>query len=250
MCCFSGPVQQVGSTRIFARMIAPARQAIVYELRLSAASPVAMVLPVPTPPKSPDDAMQFVSLEKYPTLFDDLARCFDPPSRGMAPQGFGPGPISGGIPVHAVGAFEASFVPTLADFVRLDPRFRMPAGTLDRTPGYADWGFAVFQLAATRGPTPIHPMAFVFPTRFDRHLFFPTLHIHDGAIHREADFDHALYAQGLAPASSTNGEYTEATSLYAVKRDKVKDLIDATQSAWRRVIKGRQFNDDQWAQLA
>ena len=34
-----------------------------------------------------------------------------------------------------------------------------------------------------------------FNTRHPDTLFFPTLHIHDGAVHAEEDYDHTLYFQ-------------------------------------------------------
>ena len=41
----------------------------------------------------------------------------------------------------------------------------------------------------------MHPMAMEFNTRHPDTLFFPTLHIHDGAVHAEEDYDHTLYFQ-------------------------------------------------------
>lgn len=42
---------------------------------------------------------------------------------------------------------------------------------------------------------------FEFPTRHPDRLFFPTLHIHDGAVKPFARFAHTLYAQGKDPGS-------------------------------------------------
>ena len=155
MCCFSQQVE-VSQTQIFARMGARGRQMLAYQMQFESAEPVAMVLPLPTPPNSPETAVRFISLEAYPDLFDDLFRIFHPPTRGgggmKGTKGFA-------LAVHVVGDFIASFVPSLADFSRLDARFRMPAGTLDRVPDLADWGFAVFQLHATKGASKPHPMA-------------------------------------------------------------------------------------------
>src|SRR5690606_38691297 len=95
--------------------------------------------------------------------------------------------------VHEVGSFIASYVPTRADFTRLDARFRLPSVLFDAVPAYADYGFAVFQLAA--GTHTVHPMAFSFPTREPDRLFFPTVHVHDGRWCVRAKFHHALYFQ-------------------------------------------------------
>ena len=106
--------------------------------------------------------------------------------------------------VHDVGEFEASFVPTPADFNRLDERFRLPRSVWSALPDYADYGFAVFKLppealwllhAPPRGWTELPPDGVRLPRRNPSALFFPTVHVHDGAVHAEADFDHTLYMQ-------------------------------------------------------
>ena len=71
MCCFSGPVEDVSDTKIFARL-AGARQYLAYEMRFSAAADLAMVLPIPVVPGTGDDGVEFLSLEHYPDFFDDL----------------------------------------------------------------------------------------------------------------------------------------------------------------------------------
>src|SRR4029079_513166 len=100
------------------------------------------------------------------------------------------------LPVIPVGSFEASFVPTVNDFSRLDERFRLPGNAFDKLAGYKKYGFAVFKLKP--GEQKVHPMAFEFPTASTSRLFFPTVHIHDGKVHDRAGFDHALYCQSTA----------------------------------------------------
>ena len=184
MCCFSGAVRHVEGTKIFARAIDATRQALVYSMVIDAPQPVAMILPLPVG----EGAVQFVNLEGYPGFFDDLERGFPVP----AARSFGPAPQAK-LEVHRVGSFVASFVPQPADFARLDPQFRMPANVFDRLPLYRDYGFAVFQLSDPHAK--IHPMAFTFPRRHPEQLFFPTVHVHDGAVHDTAHFDHALFMQ-------------------------------------------------------
>jgi hypothetical protein len=192
MCCFSGTVEDVAATRIFARMAGATRQLIAYEMELRATEPIAMILAVPTPPASPADSVRFIALDGYPRLFEDLYRAT---MYGSLGPGHEPA-----LAVQVVGDYVASFVPTLADFARLDPRFRIPPNTVELVPGYHDFGFVVFQLRATRHRSRVHPMAFDFPTRDPRRLFFPLLHVHDGALHAEATFDHILFAQGIGRA--------------------------------------------------
>jgi hypothetical protein len=194
MCVFSRPVQQVAATKIFARLQAgpPHRQILVYEMAFSANEDLAMLLPIPTPPGTPEDGVTFVSLEAYPEFFVDMAKGFPGPprSRGAAPAGVAPT-----LEVKQVGAFEASFVPSRADFARLDERFRLPEAALAKLPCPDDYGFAVFKLKAGEGQR-VHPMAFSFPTRNPRTLFFPTAHLHGDAWERRVLFDHTLYYQG------------------------------------------------------
>jgi hypothetical protein len=190
MCCFSGTVRHVEGTRIFVRALDAVRQGLVYEMKLQADAPVAMVLPLPI---ALGGAVEFINLEGYADFFKDLERGFPVP----AARSFGP-PRPQALVVERVGNFVASFVPTPADFARLDPRFRLPPDVFDKLPIYRAYGFAVFQLHDPNAK--IHPMAFAFPRRDPTRLFFPTVHVHDGAVHATAHFDHALYLQFSEPA--------------------------------------------------
>ena len=152
MCCFSQPVELVSDTNIFARS-ANGRQFLVYSMRYAAATDLAMVLPLPVPPNPPEDAVRFINLERYPAFFDDLSRGF--PVRVARSLSEATLSLSRGAPklqVHDVGSFEASFVPRIEDFDRLDERFRIPRDVWDRLPTYHDYGFAVFKLKGTAVP--------------------------------------------------------------------------------------------------
>ena len=195
MCCFSGKVSEVSGTQIFARLADGREQILVYSMNVAAPEDVAMILPLPVPPASPERAVTWIDLSDYPDLFVDLNQLFPEII-------FGPGlsAHAGEVPpleVFAVGSFEASFVPSPADFARLDPRFRLPDTALAALPQYADWGFAVFKLApgAPGAPRTIHPMAFRFPLRDPTALFYPMVHVHDGQFHPRARYDHTLYCQ-------------------------------------------------------
>jgi hypothetical protein len=198
MCCFSGQVKSVSATSIFARSENDGRQTLVYAMHLAAEREVAMVLPLPVAPGTGEAGVRFVDLSGYEGFFADLHQAWPQPrakeTAGVATPG--PAPASAPLQVVEVGAFEASFVPTIADFARLDERFRLPAGAWEALPGYRAHGFAVFKLKA--GRRTVHPMAFSFPRADRRALFFPTVHIHDGTVRLKAEFDHRLYAQ-LAP---------------------------------------------------
>jgi hypothetical protein len=196
MCCFSRPVKSVSATRIFARMGEGARQFVVYSMNLDSAEPLAMVLPIPVAAGSDEAAVRFINLKNYANFFDDLSSGFPVPppasegrSRSISAASSERAPLQ----VFQVGSFEASFVPTVGDFGRLDERFRLPESAFVRLPGYKTFGFTVFKLKA--GEQTVHPMAFEFPTASRSRLFFPTVHIHDGQVHDRAGFDHALYCQ-------------------------------------------------------
>jgi hypothetical protein len=195
MCIFSALVNSVNRTRIFARHTGDGRQHLVYSMAYAAPRDLAMILPLPTPPTAPEDAVTFIDLSNYPELFTDLQRCF-PVTRGQAAQA-NVAPSAPMLTVYAVGSFEASFVPTQADFARLDPRFRLADELWRSLPIYDDFGFAIFKLKP--GVKEIHPMAFTFPLRDPDRLFFPTVHVHHDIVESIADFDHVLYWQAERP---------------------------------------------------
>lgn len=249
MCCFSRPVVSVSKTHIFAREAPDGRQHLAYEMRLEASEDLAMILPLPVRPGSPDDALQFVDLSGYGGLFEDLARGFpEPQSRGPIETLRAPRAARAPLAVVDVGSFEASFVPSVGDFDRLDERFRLPPDTWAALPGYERFGFAVFKLKP--GNRRIHPMAFTFPRASADTLFFPTVHIHDGRVHPKATFDHALYCQWSNRARRNTGvpgpEWASSTGLAKTFCDpkRASPLIDAEAHCFRRRITGRAENRD------
>lgn len=301
MCMFSGPVEHVANTRIFARMLdgAPVRQALIYAMQMRTAAEVAMILPVPTPAGASEQALRFVSLEGRASFFDQLEASFpalvrpDPFATDSREHGFrGGAPI---LEVHQVGAFEASFVPSQADFNRLDRRFRLPAKVLSKLPYEQSWGYAVFKLRGAlaqpsaspkrgwfrrRESAPrdresaldqnIHPMAFVFETRRPQALFFPTIHVHDGALTKLARFDHQLYFQAgddpelqdfmlpkfalIRPDPSNTPWWPEDFDprVQVLHRSRgvlggelaIDDLVEPERHAWRYTLEGTGPNQD------
>ncbi len=245
MCCFSRPVDMVRATRIFARMSEPSRQALAYQMEFSSKEDLAMILPLPVGGDAGEDALKFINLEGYPKFFDDLRSGFPRPKTLAGPsRAGGLADNSAPLKVEQVGAFEASFVPTAADFDRLDARFSIRKEIWDKIPLYADYGFAVFKLR--KGKHEAHPMAFTFPTRHADKLFFPTVHIHDGEVHEKEEFDHELYCQvnrtGLFALTRWDESPSPAGSF--TKPDESKQLLIKDKHVYRRELRGMLENED------
>ncbi|HBJ36313.1 MAG TPA: hypothetical protein DDZ51_16490 [Planctomycetaceae bacterium] len=209
MCCFAQYVLNVTDTKIFARLTSPGMQVLAYEMTYESAEPNAMALPLPTDATKGESAVRFVSLEDFEHFFSHLERGF--PRIPRMSIGCSESKIvtssRGAIEVHQVGDYIASFVPSLADFDRLDPRFVIPKETWNLIPQYKDYGFAVFQLKQLAGKP--HPMALEFASRWNDRVFFPTVHIHDGEVHAAEAFDHMLYMQH-AQFDSVVGGYVDS----------------------------------------
>lgn len=248
MCCFSRPVTFVDSTKIFARFLDAVNQCVVYEMRLDADEELAMILPIPVVQPAREDAVKFVDLSGYPAFFKHLDRAFPAPvalaaseySRNMP---FG-GPPKPQLEVFKVGSFNASFVPTIADFSRLDAQFRLDSAVWKSLPQYKDFGFAVFKLR--KGKQQLHPMAFQFPSATPGKLFFPTLHIHDGKIHETEEFDHALYAQAWRNAviKGPDWEESEKSASSVVNIELCKGFIWGDGHLYKKEISGKSRNQD------
>lgn len=261
MCIFSQPVVHVGATKIFARLEGT-EQVLIYEMAFAASGTLAMVLPLPVPPAPPEDAVRFVDLSGYPSLFADLDRLF--PEMLSVHGGPGsPQPQAASratLVVHDVGELEASFVPRLEDFRRLDARFRLSDRIWRALPAYRDHGFAVFKLKggevgwlarlglarATATHRRVHPMALRFRTRAPDALFFPTVHVHDGQVRPRARFDHDLYCQSATtprpPLGGFSASHLPVDSI--VKLERAQGLVDATLPVQRMQIRGELANED------
>ncbi len=247
MCCFSGEPEHVSDTQIFARGI-DARQVLVYSMQYAAKRELAMVLPIPTPPGSADDAVRFISLERCPDFFRHLSAGFIDRRRMRLSAGQALDSRSSTLKVVEVGAFDASFVPSPGDFGRLDPRFRLPVQIWLALPQYADWGFAVFKLKPTAELSEIHPMAFDFPRRDRSRTFFPTLHLHGHDLEASAPFDHMLYCQP-EPAHNWHLQQWEDARGAAgthVNCEEAARVLDMGTICWRTGLKGLLENRDTW----
>ena len=234
----------------------------------AAVADLAMVLPLPVAPNPPEDAVRFINLERYPTFFDEMRSGFPvnevhSRSRSVALYSFSAPELR----VHDVGKFEASFVPRIDDFDRLNERFHIPRDVWDTLPLYRDYGFAVFKLKGRRlrripgflrrlfgggssngqaEPYQVHPMAFEFPMRNPDLLYFPTVHVHDRKIHPHAMFDHMLYCQaGPEMDMYLQGwEKSFGPASQFMNVASTEGIIDPNHCCRRRPLEGRLENRD------
>lgn len=255
MCCFTGPVETVHETQIFARLGDDKRQFLAYEMRYQAVEPVAMVLPLPVALNAGENAIRFYNLQGYEKMFADLYSLFVSEGAIGAPGGFAGAGGGRTLAVESVGDFAASYVPTPDDFARLDRRFRLPKSAFRALPQYTEWGFAVFQLRQSpRVSTRVHPMALSFPVREGGKLFFPTVHIHDGKVHAAEHFDHTLYAQWDGPTGGTlqhifsPSRWTKSPRIASKKVDgtRAQGIIEARLPVHRYELRGKLPNRDTW----
>jgi hypothetical protein len=205
-------------------------------MTLSSAGNNAMILPLPVAAGAGEDAVEFFDLSDYEDFFEDLEKCFpEAPVQALGLQSFG---ASSHLKVHSVGSFDASYVPSMADFARLDPCFRLSDDVWQALPDYTGFGFAVFKLR--KGEQRVHPMAFSFPIREPGRVFYPTVHVHDGAAHEFCAFDHALYYQGGTPESlvtEVEAVWTEDVSWWqrlVGKKPRVERNRNAMHLHWRK----------------
>lgn len=242
MCCFSRKVDLVAATNLFARASDKGKQFLVYSMTMKAAEELAMILPIPTPKGSAEEAVRFINLEKYPAFFTDLHSNFPQLAK---PAGRGPAqnaPAKHELKVVEVGSFVASFVPAVKDFERLDAQFRLPPEVWEKLPQYADHGFAVFKLKS--GEKKVHPMAFEFPRANPKKLFFPTVHIHDGEVHAKADFDHSLFCQPSGDETPAEWEESAQPAGLFMKMDKAQGILDEDSHVYLLRLRGNLKNVD------
>lgn len=237
-------MNSVSATKIFAREVEPGVQGLVYEMKIDAPADLAMVLPLPVRTPAWKGSVKFVNLEGYEKFFADLNLTFPVTRSPASDDTFGAPLGAPPLEVISLGNYQASFVPTISDFSRLDQRFRLPPQSWKKLPQYADYSFAVFKLK--KGVQKVHPMALIFESRLQGQLFFPTVHIHDGEVHQKEEFHHALYAQGWLNAEVRKGGWSKSRGAIGDKVDekKAKGLAWGGGPAWRRMMIGRLPNQD------
>jgi len=196
-----------------------------------------MILPLPTPPAPKEDAVRFIDLSNYPDFFSDMSKGF-PISRSLS-KGEQFLSFEQTLQVHDVGSFEASFVPALADFKRLDQRFQLHDNVWSQLPQYKNYSFVVFKLKSSTKT--VHPIAFEFPRRKSAELFFPTVHVHHGKVEGQAEFDHVLFCQ-------SEHQFSDWVSSMPVHRfmriSETQGIIDSDLKIQMYPVTGLRKNED------
>jgi hypothetical protein len=257
MCCFSQPVDSVSQTRIFGRLTKQKSQFVAYQMRYQSKHANAMILPVPIQISTKRRPIRFIDMSAYPDFFRDLERGF--PTQKLATESRPSGADSQRemLKVHKVGKFEASFVPSINHFEKLDPRFSISKNIWNKIPDYSNYGFVVFQLNELSGEP--HPMAFEFSTRLTDTIFLPTIHIHDGEVHRREQFDHTMYVQNseldLVAGDHQGHKLWDLNSGWARSTAAAEDFVDLKRAQQliagdlkihRKSLKGTFTNEDQF----
>ena len=257
MCCFAQPVDSVSRTRIFGRLTQQKTQFVAYQMRYASKLTNAMILPVPIQTRAKKSPIRFIDLSAYPEFFRHLERGFPKPKSLTESRAVESDNQVDSLQVHKVGQFEASFVPSINHFQKLDPRFSISKNIWNKIPDYSDYGFVVFQLHELSGEP--HPMAFEFRTRLTDTIFLPTIHIHDGEVHRREAFDHTMYIQN-SDLDLAAGDY-QGHKLWALKSGwarsyasaekftdtkRANDMIAGDLKVHRKIMNGTFTNEDQF----
>lgn len=255
MCIFSQPVVSVNDTRIFARLTGQGSQLLAYQMHYESRDSNAMILPIPVQQPANAESLRFIALDDYDDFFEDLDLGF--PLHQQMSIGCSSNDLElsdNHLEVFEVGSYIASFVPTLAEFSRLDPQFRLPEETWASIPKYEGYGFAVFQLVS--GAKKPHPMAFEYKTTWTD-LYFPTMHIHDGEVKATEQFDHVLYLQHAGFDSSVYGyrncNLEDSVTHWVRSQRPASKVCDMNRAAGllagdlllhRKLLRGERANDD------
>lgn len=203
MCILSASVNRVANTNIF---VCPSedgrRQLIVYSNLVDTdVEKNTMVLPVPNP-----ESVEFLNLSSYKLFFRDCEKSFVRrreeyryDSLMVASRSAAIDENDPPLPVHTVGSYRVSIVPTIDEFHRLnsdefDIHHQLP--DLLRSKYDASFGYLVCKLKA--GSHAYHPFAYTHRLHLCNLLFVPTFHFHPGHSRHDvhADWDHNLYSIG------------------------------------------------------
>ena len=233
MCIITSTVNEVAKTRIYVSADeANRRQLTVYSNYVSSSRENAMILPVPNP-----ESIELLNFSNYPAFFEDLANCFQKRiPRGIS-NTLGFGLVTETLPIYKVGSYQASIVPNLDEFDRLDfHTFKVDPNLysfLDVHYRKGNFGFIVCSLMA--GDHTYHPFAYTHGMHKSGRLFIPTMHYHPGHTHETGDWDHLIYS----PSTTLHDDKYRFVSNRQINWNKLPEeyrwAYDTPMNCWEKV---------------
>jgi hypothetical protein len=234
--------------RFLPAMPVPEKQFLVYSMNYRVGEDLAMVLPLPVPVGSKEDAVQFIDLHGYGEFFADLQSGFPVAASDKRR------PLSRSMPSHCRQR-RSRWFRSAASKRRLCRRsktlrasmlgFACRTGFGTSCPPTKSRGLRCSSCA--RMPARCIRWRLRFLAPIASKLFFPTVHIHDGKVHDTAHFDHSLYCQvGSQYGKTTGWEETPQLASAFVKVAATKGIVDGSAHCYRKTILGNQKNQDTW----
>jgi hypothetical protein len=221
MCIVADKVDDVSKTKIASfhvaykfddtKTIVPA-QLVVYSANVeSPTNTNAFILPVYNPGNNPYKIIP-LDFSKLPNFFIDVEHIYDKWFPSMLKHSYNmPKDLSVDyfslIPVHKVGDYKFSIMPSKVDFNRLD-KSQLNVNSAAKTTIDAhsnDYSFIIYQFFQT-GKIEITPFGYLCESYGQYGMIIPTIHGHlhntlpqmrfsyNSDFEREADFDHEIYA--------------------------------------------------------
>ena len=221
------------------------RQSLALSLRISAATDIGLIVPVPIAPGAAESEVRLLSTDGSQSLFESLASGFSPatgrPHRRDADEEAAPRTVR----YAAAQAMRAVYVPSIADFDRVAAHLRLPEAALASRPEYASYGFYVFELPAGQNVR-IVPMGFDFPTRHPEAVYFPTWYGDPTWMPDEGHRDITVYTQF---GERLGWEETRETATRFVNASATRGLIAPDRPVQRKILFGDGNNEDLLAAL-
>lgn len=250
MCIILTHVESVSNTQIYVSSSkSRKRQLTIYTNKVDTHVKNAMILPVPNPL-----SVELLNFKNYKKIFDDCRECFHHDDGSRNDRHMYRAALSASfdsrppLPVYTVGSYQASIVPSINDFDRVDTqilRVNPQVFTLLKDTYDSSFGFIICQLR--EGSHQYHPFAYTHEIHNCNLLFVPTLHYHLGETSVKADWDHTIYS----PMTDlyTTGNYTFKDSSYIDWTKMPEDYRWPSEGRFsmnRHSITGYKPNKDLW----
>ncbi len=189
---FSTPVRVASTINFFARASAD-HQFLACNFRYEAATPVTLILPLPTPPDAPANSVRFINLSGYDDFFRDMRRGFPDLTSETSKQSFTDRlreKVRDWLDLDTT-QIEFAFFPNRSVLAEMREHWPVSDAVWTALEPYATCGLVGLKLEA--GANRLPPIAFEFPRRNRTELTFPTAH---NLPHASATtIRQALYAQ-------------------------------------------------------